>query len=297
MNQKYAAAVVVRRRIAASPEELFDAWTDPEGMREWMCPGDVVSAEVHMDLRVGGSLLIIMRSPTQTHEHRCKLTALDRPRKIAFSWTAGNMPETHVTLEFMAVSATETELVLTHEGIPEKDIADRYQGGWGKIAALLEQQMNKRNAPGRESNPTFDIQHTITIEAPADQIYPLVARAKGFTSWWAEDVTVDPAGGAADLGFFGRATVYRLKALPVEPPHRVEWLCENGDQWAGTRLVFQLEPVANGTLLRFSHAGWRARTDYFVACNTTWGELMYRLKAAAEGKSRGPLFLAGSLAY
>jgi hypothetical protein len=38
-------------------------------------------------------------------------------------------------------------------------------------------------------------------------------------------------------------------------------------------------------------------TEYFTSCNTTWGDLMFRLKSAAEGKSRGPLFLAGDLAY
>ena len=37
--------------------------------------------------------------------------------------------------------------------------------------------------------------------------------------------------------------------------------------------------------------------DYFVACNTTWGELMLRLKAAAEGKNPGPLFSAVGMAY
>ena len=41
----------------------------------------------------------------------------------------------------------------------------------------------------------------------------------------------------------------------------------------------------------FSHEGW-AETEYFTNCNTAWGELMYRLKAVAEGKSIGPLFLA-----
>jgi uncharacterized protein YndB with AHSA1/START domain len=79
MSNEYTAAIVVRRRIATTPEELFDTWTDPEGMHNWMCPGDVVTAEVHMDLRVGGSLLIIMRSLTQTHEHRGKFTLVLKP--------------------------------------------------------------------------------------------------------------------------------------------------------------------------------------------------------------------------
>jgi len=48
--------------------------------------------------------------------------------------------------------------------------------------------------------------------------------------------------------------------------------------------------------VRFTHAGWESETDYFVSCTTTWGELMFRLKAAAEGKPRSPLFLPASLA-
>ncbi len=63
-----------------------------------------------------------------------------------------------------------------------------------------------------------------------------------------------------------------------------------------THLIFHLETAGSGTLVRFRHAGWQADTDYFVSCNTVWGELMFRLKAAAEGKPRGPLFLRDSLA-
>jgi hypothetical protein len=51
------------------------------------------------------------------------------------------------------------------------------------------------------------------------------------------------------------------------------------------------------TVLRFKHMYWAAETDYFVSCNTTWGELMFRLKAAAEGKGIDPLFKKNGLAY
>jgi hypothetical protein len=61
--------------------------------------------------------------------------------------------------------------------------------------------------------------------------------------------------------------------------------------------VFRLKGRPSGTLVRFAHAGWQAETDYFTSCHTTWGELVFRLKAAAEGKSRGPLFGASELAY
>jgi hypothetical protein len=74
-------------------------------------------------------------------------------------------------------------------------------------------------------------------------------------------------------------------------------VCETGAEWSGTHLVFRLEGRGGGTLVRFTHAGWQSETDYFVSCNTTWGELIFRLKSAAEGKSRGPLFLAADMAY
>jgi hypothetical protein len=49
--------------------------------------------------------------------------------------------------------------------------------------------------------------------------------------------------------------------------------------------------------VRFAQLDWKAETDYFTSCNTTWGELMFRLQATAEGKTPGPLFSADGMAY
>ena len=140
-----------------------------------------------------------------------------------------------------------------------------------------------------------DIVHAIQISAPADTVYSLTSTPAGLSKWWAADVSESDA--AVELGFFNRQTVYRLRLQESQSRDRIEWLCESGHEWKGTRLVFHMEPHGNGTLLRFTHAGWHSPTDYFVSCNTTWGELMFRLKAAAENKSIGPLFLRDSLAY
>ena len=140
-----------------------------------------------------------------------------------------------------------------------------------------------------------EIRHSIQIGAKPETIYPLVATAQGFQRWWAADIA--EYDGAAELGFFKRTTVYRLKLKVDQPPTEAEWLCETGQDWRGTHLSFSLEAQVSATVLRFTHGGWASETDYFVSCNTTWGELMFRLKAAAEGKSRGPLFLPDALAY
>ncbi|MFL6263785.1 MAG: SRPBCC family protein [Thermoanaerobaculia bacterium] len=136
-----------------------------------------------------------------------------------------------------------------------------------------------------------DIQHSIPVEAPVATVYPLVSTGEGFSKWWAADVVKlqdDPE--VAQLGFFNRSTIYRLRAEELKADQAARWRCETGEEWEGTHLTFTLQASGDKTLVRFTHGDWKAVTDYFIACNTTWGELMFRLKATAEGKSPGPLF-------
>jgi hypothetical protein len=140
------------------------------------------------------------------------------------------------------------------------------------------------------------IQHLVRIGAPMSAVHPLVATGGGLSRWWAEDVESREEEGLATLGFFDRATVYELRRGDVAPPCRVTWLCQSGGEWAGTRLVFAFEPGAADTTLRFRHEAWMQATDYFWTCNTTWGALMLRLRAEAEGQGRGPLFRRNALA-
>jgi hypothetical protein len=51
---------------------------------------------------------------------------------------------TLVTVEFIEVSRIETELILTHERIPRREVSDRYQSGWTKIVDTLEKYLQRR---------------------------------------------------------------------------------------------------------------------------------------------------------
>jgi hypothetical protein len=141
-----------------------------------------------------------------------------------------------------------------------------------------------------------DIRHAIMIDAAPARILPLISSGSGFAQWWAADVTEDRSTGSVELSFFNRTTVYGLDPLQGKAGE-VAWLCQSGKEWKGTKLLFQLTLGDKGTRVKFTHAGWQSETDYFVSCNTTWGELMFRLKAAAEDKSPGPLFSATGMAY
>jgi len=69
----------------------------------------------------------------------------------------------------------------------------------------------------------------------------------------------------------------------------VVWRCE-GDHpgWEGTTLTWNISSEDGATMLRFTHAGWKVVSDFYAMCNSTWGELMYRLQGCLEGKNPGP---------
>jgi hypothetical protein len=140
-----------------------------------------------------------------------------------------------------------------------------------------------------------EIHHAISINASVDIVDALVSTPEGFRQWWAEDVESQPDG-TVSLGFFNRATVYRLR-LVEKSARRITWHCESGQEWQHTDLVFHLQPHSSDVLLDFLHANWQDPTPYFVSCNTTWGALMFRLKNAAEGRVAGPMFRKDSMAY
>ncbi|MGC2195919.1 MAG: SRPBCC domain-containing protein [Terriglobales bacterium] len=134
----------VRRRMPAPREVVYEAWIDPQGIREWMCPGDVTSAEAVLDVRVGGSYRIVMKGKERDHVHTGVYQIVEPNSKLVFTWTQeGSEASTLVTVEFLA-HGSESELVLTHERFTQQDVSKRYESGWGTIADKLAGYLTQR---------------------------------------------------------------------------------------------------------------------------------------------------------
>ncbi len=121
MNASLAsAAVVVRRTIAAPPEDLFDAFLDPEALAAWMRPSAVRSTVAQVEPRVGGRYHIIMNSDSGPLPHTGVYRVIDRPKRLVFTWHSKgtDQKETLVTVDFLKAGA-KTEVVVTHEMLPE----------------------------------------------------------------------------------------------------------------------------------------------------------------------------------
>ena len=103
----------VPRRIEASPEEVFDAWAEPELFRRWFEPHGAILRKAaddelwYWEADHAGRLW----------SHYCRYLRVERPRLLEFAWMseATRGLESRVTIE-MTPSRGATDLVLTHSG-------------------------------------------------------------------------------------------------------------------------------------------------------------------------------------
>jgi uncharacterized protein YndB with AHSA1/START domain len=144
-------ALVIRRKIAAPRERVFEAFAKQEQMDKWMCrdASSHVITYLKFDFREGGRCTLDIRMPGgEKYLQLITYREIVRPEKIVFLWEGehydaagkliGELRGTVVTWEFHKDGAG-TELVLTHEFLPtEQDVKD-HKGGWkGCIDELVK---------------------------------------------------------------------------------------------------------------------------------------------------------------
>lgn len=139
--------VTVRRAIAATAEELFDAWLDPAGLAVWMRPGSTKNTTVKVDARVGGEFEIIMHTPGGPVPHTGTYQEISRPRRLVFTWNSPHAfyIDSLVTVEFRP-SRGATEIVLTHERLPDAEAVAKHTSGWSDILMLIEQTFGQQRS-------------------------------------------------------------------------------------------------------------------------------------------------------
>jgi uncharacterized protein YndB with AHSA1/START domain len=138
-GHQYAATLVTRQLINASPEFLFAAWTDPQQLVQWWGPEGVECTDAQIDLRVGGAYRIANRLPDgSTLWIAGVFDIVERPRRLRFSWRLDGQSSDveQVTVTFEA-RGTATEVVIVHEHIASAAVRESHEHGWkGCLAGL-----------------------------------------------------------------------------------------------------------------------------------------------------------------
>jgi len=134
-------SLVLKRRLKAAPEKVYEAWTQPEQMTQWWgVAGGPKPPVAETDLRVGGRFKVQFWDPKNEHHSVSGLYREVVPnRKLAFSWAWQSTPEREslVTIELNPVT-DGTMLTLTHEQFFDEQARDDHGRGWNVALDRLE---------------------------------------------------------------------------------------------------------------------------------------------------------------
>jgi len=135
------------RQIAARPSIVFDALTQPDGIRCWWGPDDGPVLLAETDIRVGGSFRVRFRMLDGTeHESRGEYIEVVPPTRLVMSWRwaeggeaveAGE--ESRVVVELRPIGLG-TELTFTHDRLQTIVSRDSHEWGWNGALDKLERQ-------------------------------------------------------------------------------------------------------------------------------------------------------------
>jgi uncharacterized protein YndB with AHSA1/START domain len=134
----------MKRSFQAPAQRVFDAWTSEEVMRRWFhAAHDWETSEAAVDLRVGGSVRVVMRNPHEDAEYGGggEYTVIDPPNRLAFTWVWDREPhETLIEIEFEESDGV-TEVRFTHSGLLDEEALRSHEEGWGKCFDNLERTL------------------------------------------------------------------------------------------------------------------------------------------------------------
>jgi uncharacterized protein YndB with AHSA1/START domain len=124
----------IRRTFEAPRQKVFEAWTSPEALNQWWGPEGYATPSAEVDLRPGGRYRLGMKKLPDGEIFYLSgaYREVRAPEKLVYTWRweyDAEFPETLVTVEFRDLGG-RTEVVLTHEMLPNEKSRDEHNKGW-----------------------------------------------------------------------------------------------------------------------------------------------------------------------
>lgn len=143
---KERPSLTLRRHYPVAAEKVWRAWTDPQALKAWFGPEEIVSVPLaEVDLRVGGRFRVTMLAADgETHDVSGVYQELVPNRKLVFSWAWRSTPEreSRVTVR-IEPDGNGCELVLMHEQFFDEAARDGHEHGWSGAMVKLERWLAK----------------------------------------------------------------------------------------------------------------------------------------------------------
>jgi uncharacterized protein YndB with AHSA1/START domain len=139
--------LVLTRLVDAPREKLYRAWTDPELLKQWFAPKPWTTPVVELDVRPGGSILFVMRSPEgqEMPNHGVYLEVVPNERLVstdAFTraWEPSTKPFMTLIVTFEdEAGRTRYTACVRHWTAEDREAHEKmgFHEGWGLCADQL----------------------------------------------------------------------------------------------------------------------------------------------------------------
>ena len=145
--EEAARVVRIERTFDAPAEDVFEAWTSEEVIGRWFRPKEGwEEADAEVDLRVGGRIRVVMRTPDgEPVGAGGEYTLIERPHRLAFTWTFDDDPanEQMIELEFMERNGVTTVLFVNSD-ISDPDRRNSQYEGWSTCFDEIERVLGSK---------------------------------------------------------------------------------------------------------------------------------------------------------
>jgi uncharacterized protein YndB with AHSA1/START domain len=139
-NAPVNPSLTLKRRLNASPEKVYAAWTEPTHLTQWFGPEGGVVERADLNVRPGGRYTIVFHTKDGEQHHVSGVYKEVVPNeKLAFTWAWRSTPEreSFVTV-LIKPEGSGCILTLIHERFYDEAARDRHQFGWTGSLNKLE---------------------------------------------------------------------------------------------------------------------------------------------------------------
>lgn len=133
-------SLTIKRRIKASPQALFAAWTEPEKIVQWWGRDRMPGTFAEVDPRQGGRFRFVMEMADGSINDAGGIYKEFVPNeKLVMSWAWVSTPDrvSQLTLTFKP-DGDATILTLLHEQFFDEAARDNHIGGWTHMLDQLK---------------------------------------------------------------------------------------------------------------------------------------------------------------
>ena len=154
--------LVLEKIVPASPEQIYKAWTDQVGIKNWFCPKPWLTVECEMELRPGGKFFTVMQSPEgqKFPSTGCFLELVPYEKLV---WTSALQPgfrpspkpQNPHDLMFTATlllekhpEGTKYTAIAMHQDEEGRKVHEQmgFHDGWGMVVQQLAEYLKNKNS-------------------------------------------------------------------------------------------------------------------------------------------------------